>query len=79
MMSRYAMIERASIDEAYVDLTAAVQQRLRDMRDWRVEPDQLKTTYVQGFPQSTTGHSEAKELDKGRPCWSLCKVKIMRQ
>nr|XP_023652101.1 DNA polymerase eta [Paramormyrops kingsleyae] len=64
VMSRYAVIERASIDEAYVDLTAAVQQRLRDMRDRRVEPDQLKTTYVQGFPQSTTGHSEAKELDK---------------
>ncbi|XP_048865626.1 DNA polymerase eta [Brienomyrus brachyistius] len=64
VMSRYAVIERASIDEAYVDLTAAVQQRLRDTRDWRVEPDQLKTTYVQGFPQSTTGNSEGKELDK---------------
>ena len=31
VMSRFAVIERASIDEAYMDLTAAVQQRLKDM------------------------------------------------
>ncbi|KAM7408621.1 hypothetical protein PAMA_002370 [Pampus argenteus] len=51
VMSRFAVIERASIDEAYMDLTAAVQQRLKNMTDKRIEPHLLRTTYVQGYPQ----------------------------
>lgn len=70
MMSRFAVIERASIDEAYMDLTAAVQQRLKDASsDKQMEPHLLKTTYVQGYPldsledQTSTGHADT---DKGR-------------
>lgn len=62
VMSRFAVIERASIDEAYMDLTAAVQQRLKDMTDKQVEPHLLRTTYIQGYPQS----AEDAILDKGR-------------
>ncbi|CAJ1067309.1 DNA polymerase eta [Xyrichtys novacula] len=52
VMSRFAVIERASIDEAYMDLTSAVQQRLKTMSDQQMEPHLLKTTYIQGYPQS---------------------------
>ncbi|XP_008277752.1 DNA polymerase eta [Stegastes partitus] len=55
VMSRFAVIERASIDEAYMDLTAAVQQRLKNMSDKQIEPHLLKTTYIQGYPQSSPG------------------------
>ncbi|XP_062286488.1 DNA polymerase eta [Scomber scombrus] len=51
VMSRFAVIERASIDEAYMDLTAAVQQRLKNMAGKQIEPHLLRTTYIQGYPQ----------------------------
>lgn len=66
-MSRFAVIERASIDEAYMDLTAAVQQRLKNMADKHIEPSLLETTYVQGYPQSPGLEPPAEDavLDKG--------------
>lgn len=69
VMSRFAVIERASIDEAYMDLTAAVQQRLKSMVDKQVDPQLLKTTYIQGYPQSSEEEEASAEgavLDKGR-------------
>lgn len=69
VMSRFAVIERASIDEAYMDLTAAVQQRLKNMDEKQVEPQVLKTTYIQGFPgTSPEGEAPAEKdaLIKGR-------------
>ncbi|XP_044070013.1 DNA polymerase eta [Siniperca chuatsi] len=53
VMSRFAVIERASIDEAYMDLTAAIQQRLKNMADKQIDPHMLRTTYIQGYPQSS--------------------------
>ncbi|XP_042307774.1 DNA polymerase eta [Sceloporus undulatus] len=52
VMSRFAVIERASIDEAYMDLTSAVQERLQKMKGQPIVPEQLATTYIQGFPDS---------------------------
>ncbi|KAM4729920.1 DNA polymerase eta isoform 2-T2 [Anableps anableps] len=52
VMSRFAVIERASIDEAYMDLTAAVQQRRKSMADQQIDPCLLRTTHIQGYPQS---------------------------
>lgn len=69
VMSRFAVIERASIDEAYMDLTAAVQQRMKNMDKKQVEPQVLKTTYIQGFPEtSPEGEAPAEKdaLNKGR-------------
>lgn len=69
VMSRFAVIERASIDEAYMDLTGAVQQRLKSMTDKQIEADLLRTTYIQGYPQSSPEEeTSAKDtvLDKGR-------------
>lgn len=52
IMSRFAVIERASIDEAYVDLTSAVQERLRKLQGHPISADLLPTTYIEGLPQS---------------------------
>lgn len=51
IMSRFAVIERASIDEAYVDLTEAVQERLQKLQGQPVSADLLPTTYIEGLPQ----------------------------
>ena len=65
VMSRFAVIERASIDEAYMDLTASVQKRLKELTTERIEPNLLKTSYIQGFPLSTSELSGGVSLDKG--------------
>ncbi|XP_031162644.1 DNA polymerase eta [Sander lucioperca] len=67
VMSRFAVIERASIDEAYMDLTAAVQQRLENMTYQQIEPHLLRATYIQGYPQSSPEQETSVEdaaLDK---------------
>ncbi|CAF98622.1 unnamed protein product, partial [Tetraodon nigroviridis] len=61
VMSRFAVIERASIDEAYMDLTAAVQQRLKDLNNWQIQAHLLKATYVQGFPPNPPERPAATE------------------
>lgn len=66
VMSRFAVIERASIDEAYMDLTAAVQQRLKDMTDKQLAADLLRATYIQGYPPENATSAEDAVLDKGR-------------
>ncbi|XP_056126126.1 DNA polymerase eta [Rhinichthys klamathensis goyatoka] len=55
VMSRFAVIERASIDEAYMDLTASVEERLKHTSARDVSPQLLRNTHVQGFPQTHTG------------------------
>lgn len=73
VMSRFAVIERASIDEAYMDLTSAVQQRLKDMANKKIDRHLLKTTYIQGFPQNSADeeelaheHTSDKEAERSR-------------
>lgn len=63
IMSRFAVIERASIDEAYMDLTSSVQKRLKDLEKSCINPLFLKKTYVQGFPVPDS--VEDATLDKG--------------
>lgn len=63
VMSRFAVIERASIDEAYMDLTAAVQQRLKNMGESQVDSQMLSTTYIQGFPQTPPDNKATAEND----------------
>ncbi|XP_075301794.1 DNA polymerase eta isoform X2 [Opisthocomus hoazin] len=50
VLSRFAAIERASIDEAYLDLTGGVRERLRALRGGPVAAALLPTTFVQGLP-----------------------------
>ncbi|CAL1577475.1 unnamed protein product [Knipowitschia caucasica] len=72
VMSRFAVIERASIDEAYMDLTSAVQQRLKETADKQFDPCLLRTTYVQGYPhnapeeESGSAPDQDKEAERSR-------------
>ncbi|KAM8947695.1 LOW QUALITY PROTEIN: DNA polymerase eta [Pelodytes ibericus] len=74
VMARFAVVERASIDEAYMDLTDAVQKRLREAGTGAISEEVLQTTHVQGYPQSTrlTGPS-CPDLPKEE--WRQCGVK----
>ncbi|KAK7148046.1 hypothetical protein R3I93_012375 [Phoxinus phoxinus] len=65
VMSRFAVVERASIDEAYMDLTASVQERLKHTSARDVTAQLLRNTHVQGFPQTHTDDpSDDTVLDK---------------
>ncbi|XP_054851678.1 DNA polymerase eta isoform X2 [Eublepharis macularius] len=63
VMSRFAVIERASIDEAYMDLTSAVQERLQRMQGQPIVAEQLATTYIQGLPENSAAkeNTDSKE------------------
>ncbi|KAG9462508.1 hypothetical protein GDO78_013982 [Eleutherodactylus coqui] len=62
IMSRFAVVERASIDEAYIDLTDAVQKRIQELAGQPIPEGALKSTYVQGYPHPgpTDGQSKTK-------------------
>ncbi|XP_006860560.1 PREDICTED: DNA polymerase eta isoform X2 [Chrysochloris asiatica] len=67
VMSRFAVIERASIDEAYVDLTSAVQERLQKLQGQPISADLLPTTYIEGLPHGFTtaeGTIQKEEIRK---------------
>ncbi|XP_046495277.1 DNA polymerase eta [Equus quagga] len=67
VMSRFAMIERASIDEAFVDLTSAVRERLQKLQGQPISADLLPSTYIEGLPQGSTtaeGTDEKEEMRK---------------
>ncbi|NXG03288.1 POLH polymerase, partial [Sakesphorus luctuosus] len=50
VLSRFAAIERASIDEAYLDLTGSARDRLRALRGGPLPAALLPSTFVQGLP-----------------------------
>ncbi|KAF4794907.1 DNA polymerase eta [Turdus rufiventris] len=50
VLSRFAAIERASIDEAYLDLTGSARHRLRELRGRPLPAALLPSTFVQGLP-----------------------------
>lgn len=54
IMSHFAVIERASIDEAYIDLTSAVQERLQKLQGQPISADLLPSTYIEGLPRGPT-------------------------
>ncbi|NXN37698.1 POLH polymerase, partial [Rhinoptilus africanus] len=61
VLSRFAAIERASIDEAYLDLTGCVRERLRALRGRPLTAALLPTTFVQGLPEETGPRPGGKE------------------
>ncbi|XP_077138036.1 DNA polymerase eta isoform X1 [Ranitomeya variabilis] len=63
IMARFAVVERASIDEAYIDLTDTVQRRLQELAGQPLPEGSLRTTHVQGYPHlhPTEEHSRTKE------------------
>ena len=57
-------VERASIDEAYLDLTEEVEERLNSLGENFTRPDQLANTHVVGF---TSKDKEQDNQDDGEP------------
>ncbi|XP_030355410.1 DNA polymerase eta isoform X2 [Strigops habroptila] len=55
VLSRFAAIERASIDEAYLDLTGSARERLRALQGHPIAAALLPTTFVQGLPDDPGG------------------------
>uniref|UniRef100_A0A8C5MVL7 DNA polymerase eta n=1 Tax=Leptobrachium leishanense TaxID=445787 RepID=A0A8C5MVL7_9ANUR len=54
VMSRFAVVERASIDEAYIDLTDTVKKKLHQTGGSAISEDLLPTSHMQGYPQTHT-------------------------
>ncbi|XP_062852035.1 DNA polymerase eta [Trichomycterus rosablanca] len=72
VMSRFAVIERASIDEAYMDLTASIHKRLKELESERIDTQLLKNTYVQGFPVFGIGDvTQTKDALQDKEQWRL--------
>lgn len=42
-------MEKASVDEAYLDLTSLVDQRIQLVREEKVKPTDLQDTFIAGF------------------------------
>lgn len=70
VLSRFAAIERASIDEAYLDLTGCARDRLRELRGRPLAAELLPTTFVQGLPASPDPQHAAKGRQKLAPLGS---------
>ncbi|CAM9688972.1 unnamed protein product [Lampetra fluviatilis] len=51
VMARFAIVERASIDEAYMDLTGALASRISALHGRPLVPDDLPGTHVEGWPR----------------------------
>ncbi|XP_073938198.1 DNA polymerase eta isoform X2 [Castor canadensis] len=66
IMSHFAVIERASIDEAYIDLTSAVQDRLQKLQSQPISADLLPSTYIEGLPRGPTTTEETIQKEEMR-------------
>lgn len=67
MLSRFAAIERASIDEAYLDLTGRARERLRALRGRPPAAALLPTTFVQGLPGDAARQPDGKGTRSSAP------------
>ncbi|XP_056410585.1 DNA polymerase eta [Hyla sarda] len=63
IMSRFAVVERASIDEVYIDLSDSVRKRIQEMAGRIIPEEALKSTFVHGYPhlQPTEEQNTTKE------------------
>ncbi|XP_069698469.1 DNA polymerase eta [Periplaneta americana] len=64
-------VERASVDEAYIDVTEAVERRIKSLKTLdRVQPSQLGTTFVVGFTDVDSNDEEMRQ--NGLASWLDC-------
>ena len=62
VLSRFSKtIEKASIDEAFLDITAVVEKRISNMEFARVEADNLPSTHLAGYKWEGTGGDRNNE------------------
>ncbi|KAL3875127.1 hypothetical protein ACJMK2_038059 [Sinanodonta woodiana] len=62
-------VERASIDEAYIDLTAEVEERLRSLKSGGITPDKLPNTYIIGYDKAKDDQNMAEVQSNGVSDW----------
>lgn len=60
-------VERASIDEAYIDLTDEVERRLQTMD--KVEADQLQNTFIVGYDKPAESVTKEEARKEGVTSW----------
>ena len=53
LLSFGAVVERASIDEAYLDLTQLIDDRVKNMITSGIDPRDLSNTFVVGYEDKT--------------------------
>ncbi|CAH1389445.1 unnamed protein product [Nezara viridula] len=58
-------VQRASVDEAYIDLTKAVEERMKSLSQF--SPDKWKSTFVVGY--STNSSNDEGERKNGFRAW----------
>ncbi|XP_076046496.1 DNA polymerase eta-like [Oratosquilla oratoria] len=54
-------VERASIDEAYIDMTSAVLERIAKMDEYLIDKSIFKSTWISGFDNLEGSEEENKE------------------
>lgn len=55
-------VERASIDEAYIDLTEEVRKRMDTLGSDNVSPEQLPNTFIVGWGDNKDGSMNDEDL-----------------
>ncbi|KAJ8044503.1 DNA polymerase eta [Holothuria leucospilota] len=68
-------VERASIDEAYIDLTDVVEARLSQLGDGAILPEMLPFTHVAGWETDTNPEQQRKDEDGDRKRQKTAKSK----
>jgi len=64
-------VERASIDEAYLDLTQAVECRLQKLQNSSsfIKAEQLPSTFIVGFcPDKSNAEGKLKAMKQSKLC-----------
>ncbi len=62
MFSQFSQcVERASIDEAYIDITRDVETRLEMMKGSKLSGNELKSTYIVGWEKSNSATDDLSE------------------
>lgn len=68
VLSKFSdFVERASIDEAYIDLTEEVKKRMDTLDSDNVSPEQLPNTFIVGWGDNKDGSM----YDKDSQCSKL--------
>ncbi|GLH04945.1 Putative DNA polymerase eta [Gryllus bimaculatus] len=60
-------VQRASVDEAYLDITQTVNARYKELKGTHVKSDELKSTFIVGFSPEDSNDEEDRK--KGVMTW----------
>ncbi|XP_024086271.1 DNA polymerase eta isoform X2 [Cimex lectularius] len=61
------VVQKASVDEAYIDLTAPIQKRMNETNNTGIKIEDLASTFIVGY--SDDNSNEEEERQKGTKSW----------